>query len=271
MHQHFVPHPVNIQPHQPYTSYPVHNQHHRTFVPYPSYNHFNQSYIPHYGQPSQLCTGVHTQARNFQDIIQGYRTHPIVSNHHSRAFQNRTTNTGNPVLQSNHPPQVYHQQQQTPHLNIMTTATASAQQHPEAVPSRIRNVLNYDPLNQQPSRQCSQQPGDISSDQDRVAPQIVHSSYPFMHDQTRHVISASASEKPVHHTNCTTVRNNKRSNRRTEVSDKHQQFEHSSIPPKDDNITVEEKNHLLQEMSLTEQPPDQLLQEEILLIERISE
>ncbi|CAG2209141.1 unnamed protein product [Mytilus edulis] len=91
----------------------------------------------------------------------------------------------------------------------MTTATASAQQHPEAVPSRIHNVLNDDPLNQQPSRQCSQQPGDISSDQDRVAPQIVHSSFPFMHDQTRHVISASASEKPVHHTNCTTVRNNK--------------------------------------------------------------
>ncbi|CAC5425418.1 unnamed protein product [Mytilus coruscus] len=237
VHQHFVPHPVNIQPHQPYPSYPVHNQHHRTFVSYPSFNHFNQSYIPHHGQPPQLFTGVHTQARTFPDIIQGYRTHPIASNHHIQAFQNRTTNTGNSVLQSNHPHQVYQQQQQTPHPNIMTTATASAQQHPEAVPSMNHTAHNYDPLNQQPAGQRSQQPGDISSDQNRGAPQIIqsinsiglpthsskgipqkcrtleHSFHPIMHDLTRHVISASTSEKPVHHTMCATVLNNKMSNR----------------------------------------------------------
>ncbi|CAC5397676.1 unnamed protein product [Mytilus coruscus] len=176
----------------------------------------------------------------------------------------------------------------------MTTATASAQQHPEAVPIMNHTAHNYDPLNQQPAGQRSQQPGDLSSDQHRGAPQIIqslnsiglpnhsskgilqkcrtleHSFHPIMHDQTRHVISASTSEKPVHHIKCATVLNNKMSNRRTEVFDK-RNMGHFSIPPKDDNITVEEKNHLFQEMSLTEQPPDQLLQEETILIERISE
>ncbi|CAG2256494.1 unnamed protein product [Mytilus edulis] len=268
VHQHFVPHPVNIQHNQPYSSYPVHNQHHHTSVPY-HYNHFNQAYIPHHGQPPQLFTGVHTQARTIPDITQGYRSHPNAF--HSQTFQNRTTNMGNPVLRSNHPPQAYHQQQRTPHPNIMTTATASAQQHPKVVPSKIHNVLNYDQLNQQLAGQCSQLPGDISSDQDSVAPQIIHSSHPIVHDQTRHVMSSSTSEKPVHRTNCTTARNNKGSIHRTEVSDKRQQMGHLSFPPKDDNITAEEKNHLFQEMSLNEQPPDQLLQEELLLTERISE
>ncbi|CAG2196132.1 unnamed protein product [Mytilus edulis] len=268
VHQHFVPHPVNIQHNQPYSSYPVHNQHHHTSVPY-HYNHFNQAYIPHHGQPPQLFTGVHTQARTIPDITQGYRSHPNAF--HSQTFQNRTTNMGNPVLRSNHPPQAYHQQQRTPHPNIMTTATPSAQQHPKVVPSKIHNVLNYDQLNQQLAGQCSQLPGDISSDQDSVAPQIIHSSHPIVHDQTRHVMSSSTSEKPVNRTNCTTARNNKGSIHRTEVSDKRQQMGHLSFPPKDDNITAEEKNHLFQEMSLNEQPPDQLLQEELLLTERISE
>ncbi|CAG2193278.1 unnamed protein product [Mytilus edulis] len=207
---------------------------------YYHYNHFNQAYIPHHGQPPQLFTGVHTQARTIPDITHGYRSHPNAS--HSQTFQNRTTNKGNPVLRSNHPPQAYHQQQRTPHPNIMSTATPSAQQHPKSC-SKPRQCYTTDYT-------------------------LLH---PIVHDQTRHVMSSSTSEKPVHRTNHNGS-NNKRSIHRTGVSDKNaNKMGHLSFPPKDDNITAEEKNHLFQEMSLNEQPSDQLLQEELLLTERISE
>ncbi|CAC5410588.1 unnamed protein product [Mytilus coruscus] len=296
VHQHYVPHPVHNQLHQPYAPYPFHNHLHRTFVPYSACNQLNQYYVPHHGQPPQMFTGVHPQARTFPDISQGYRTHPIASNHPTQALQNWMTNAGNSVSQSSHLPQACQHQQQTLHPNIMTPSAASLRNPSEAIPLRNHTVYKNNPLYQPPAGRRSQQHRGISSNQNRIIPQNMQSinsiDPPTLaskenlqpsrttentiqsvnHEQSLLTMSALTSEKLIQHTTCAIVHNKlpgqETNNSRTEVFDQCQQLGHISIPSKNNNPTVEEKNHLFQEMSLTEQPPDQLLQEKSFLIGR---